>query len=296
MWVVGGGDGQEDPAQIAVWDALGTALREHSKGRQVIAYLPTHGPTRGAPWAQARPWLDLALHRSGPGLAVRPWEGIANGYATQPVRPLLDGAPGREYQAVEGGEVDGQLSAHQERMVAYWSVFAGACGHTYGNDAVCRYHDGLDHEATARARWENSLHDPAAEQLHFLRQLLEARPFQARVPDQSLVQQASDDPARYLCATRGDDDDFGGDRGSYAFIYTPVQQPVTVDLTRLTGSLAVASWFDPRSGRSIWLGQFPVRGLRTFTPPSEDDWVLILDDSARNYQPVGPAGDRSMTF
>ena len=35
---------------------------------------------------------------------------------------------------------------------------------------------------------------------------------------------------------------------------------------------------------------------RTFTPPGDDDWVLVLDDSAREYQPVGHAADRSMTF
>ncbi|HEX3134402.1 MAG TPA: glycoside hydrolase family 140 protein [Planctomycetota bacterium] len=294
MWVVGGGDGPEDVAQQAVWNALGSTLREQTRGRQLIAYLPTTGPTRGAGWAQALPWHDLALHRSGPGVAQQPWLGISAGYRAEPTRPLLDAFPGREDQPAPEGESDGHVSAHQERMVAYWSVFSGACGHTYANHEVCRYHEAGGHEA--HAAWEAALHDPAAEQMHFLRQLLEARPFQARVPDQALLPHTPTDPARYQCATRGDDDDLGGDGGSYAFIYTPVRQPVVVDLTRLTGSLVEASWFDPRTGRSIWLGQFPVRGTRTFTPLGEDDWVLVLDDSGRNYQPVGHAADRSMSF
>lgn len=299
MWVVGSGDGVEDAEQRTLWTAMGSTLRAETRARQMIAYLPADVPTRGAPWCQAQAWLDLALHRSG--LSPEPWASITTGYATEPARPLLDGDPGREDQLAPGGECDGRLSAHQERMTAYWSVFAGACGHTYANHSVCCFHDDTTIGDQARTRWQDALHDPAAEQMHYLRQLLEARPYQSRVPDQSLLPQAPTDPARHQRATRGDDDDDfsnnrGGDRGSYAFIYTPVQQPVTVDLTRLTGSLVEASWFDPRTGRSIWLGQFPVRGLRTFTPPGADDWVLVLDDSARNFQPVGHAADRSMSF
>lgn len=294
MWVVGSGDGAEGEEQRALWTTMGTVLRSETRARQMIAYLPAVVPTTGAPWPQAQPWMDLALHRSG--LSPEPWASIATGYATEPTRPLLDGDPGREDQPAPGGERDGRLSAHQERMVAYWSVFAGACGHTYGNHSVCGFHGGTSADEQTRSTWQDALHDPAAEQMHYLRQLLESRPYQCRVPDQSLVMQAPTDPAKHQRATRGDDDDFGGDRGSYAFIYTPVQQPVSVDLTRLTGSLVEASWFDPRTGRSVWLGQFPVRGIRTFTPPGEDDWVLVLDDSAKNYQPVGHAADRSMSF
>lgn len=294
MWVVGGGEGAEDATARAVWTTMGSVLREETRARQLIAYLPSGAPTTGAPWAQAQAWMDLALHRSG--LSPTPWSSIVAGYATDPTRPLLDGDAAQEDQPAPDGESDGRLSAHQERMSAYRSVFAGACGHTYANHSVSTFHGVKATADRARTPWEDALHDPAAEQMHYLRTLLEARPFQARVPDQSLVPDSPTDPARHQRATRGDDDDFGGNRGSYAFVYTPVKQPVTVDLTRMTGSLVEASWFDPRTGRSIWLGQFPVRGSRTFTPPGDDDWVLVLDDSAREYQPVGHAADRSMTF
>jgi hypothetical protein len=294
MWVVGGGEGPEDATARAVWGAMGTVLREESRSRQLIAYLPSSAPTHGAPWAQAQSWMDLALHRSG--LSSEPWTSIATGYATEPIRPLLDGDPAQEDQPVPDGETDGRLSAHQERMSAYRSVFAGACGHTYANHSVSCFHRSESTGDQARTPWQDALHDPAAEQMHYLRLLVEARPFQSRVPDQSLLPESPADPARHQRATRGDDDDFGGERGSYAFIYTPTRQPVTVDLTRLTGSLVEATWFDPRTGRSVWIGQFPVRGKRTFSPPGEDDWVLVLDDSAREYQPVGHAADRSMTF
>jgi Putative collagen-binding domain of a collagenase len=126
--------------------------------------------------------------------------------------------------------------------------------------------------------------------------LVESRPYQVRVPDQMLVLNRTPDPINQPMGARADDDDLGGDCGSYAFVYSPDGGPVTVDLTRLSGSMVVATWFDPRSGRGRWLGQFPVRGSRVFTPPSVGDWVLVLDDASRNYPPVGLGSDRGMSI
>jgi hypothetical protein len=58
----------------------------------------------------------------------------------------------------------------------------------------------------------------------------------------------------------------------------------------------VATWFDPRSGHGRWIGQFPVRGSRVFTPPNAEDWVLVLDDASCNYPPIGHGSDRSMSI
>ncbi len=295
IWVVGGGDGAEDAAHQAVWNAMGATLKESTGGRQLTAYLSSVSPSVGPPWSQGQAWMDLALHRSGPALDAHPWASVAAGYAGEPVKPVIDADPGREDQPVPDGEADGRLSAHQERMVAYWSVFAGACGHTYANHSVCCFHQGGTLDDQARSSWEDALHDPAAEQMHFMRHLLESRPYQCRIPDQRLLPRAGVDGTPHQRATRGDDDDLGEERGSYAFIYTPTQAPVTVDLTHLTGTLVVASWFDPRTGRSIWLGQFPARGQRTFQPPGAEDWVLVLDDSRHNYQPIGQGANRSMS-
>jgi hypothetical protein len=296
VWVLGGGDAAEDPASHSTWRALGRALKEHTQDRQLIGYLPGVGPTGGAAWCQAEDWLDFMMQRSGSGVAPQPWLGIDSGYGREPTKPLVDGAPGAEDQPSPQGEVDGRLSARQARMVAYWSVFAGACGHTYANHGVSSFHS-EQHPAPggARTRWEDALHDPGAEEMHYLRLLIESRPFQVRIPDQKLLADMPSDPAQHQQATRGDDADFAGECGSYAFIYTPAGAPVTVDLTRLTGSLVEASWFDPCTGRGIWLGQFPVRGRRIFTPPPGHDWVLVLDDSSRNYQPIGRGSDRSMS-
>jgi Putative collagen-binding domain of a collagenase len=104
------------------------------------------------------------------------------------------------------------------------------------------------------------------------------------------------DPAHQPLGTRADDDDLGRDRGSYAVIYSPYGSPMTVDLTRLSGAMVIAMWFDPHGSRCRWLGQFPVWGSRVFTPPSQKDWILVLDDASRNYPPIGLGGDRGMSI
>ncbi len=296
IWVLGSGDAPEDAQRQAIWSQIGQALKTNTKGRHLIAYLPSRSATAGASWCQGESWLDIALQRSGPAYNPLAWRAVEAGYIATPERPVLDGGPCAEDQPTIAGEEDGRLSAQQIRRLVYTSVFAGGCGYTYRNHSVecChRVSDTVDH---ARTPWHDALFDPAAEELHFLRLLVESRPFQVRVPDQLLVANQASNPAHQPLGTRADDDDLGGDCGSYAFIYSPDGSPVTVDLTRLSGSMVVAAWFDPRSGRGRWLGQFPVRGSRVFTPPSADDWVLVLDDASRNYPPVGLGSDRGMSI
>jgi hypothetical protein len=51
-----------------------------------------------------------------------------------------------------------------------------------------------------------------------------------------------------------------------------------------------AWWFNPRDGTAEKLGVFPNTGTRAFTPASlgeATDWVLVLDDAAKNYPAPG---------
>jgi hypothetical protein len=57
--------------------------------------------------------------------------------------------------------------------------------------------------------------------------------------------------------------------GSYAMVYLPHGQKVTVDLTKISGKAAVAWWFDPRTGQAKRIdGSFPTSGTRAFEPPT----------------------------
>ena len=94
----------------------------------------------------AEPWLDFNMLQSGhmiDSTAHRLPENhtlIVNDYARQPIKPVLDGEP--IYEDTPDAvwtvkHIDGpRAGADAVRRKAYWSVFSGACGHTYGHNDV----------------------------------------------------------------------------------------------------------------------------------------------------------------
>ena len=79
--------------------------------------------------------------------------------------------------------------------------------------------------------------------------------------------------------------------GSYAFVYVPTgRQAVTIATHIIFGNMVRAWWYDPREGTAAAIGEFANTREREFTPPSSGrghDWVLVLDDAARNFPAPG---------
>ena len=78
---------------------------------------------------------------------------------------------------------------------------------------------------------------------------------------------------RRLVAARAED-------GSFVVAYTPVGQPVSIRMDKLSGSSVNAQWYNPRAGTWKAIGQFPNRGIHEFVALSQgeqDDWALVLD-------------------
>jgi hypothetical protein len=118
------------------------------------------------------------------------------------------------------------------------------------------------------------------------RQLLESRPFLTRVPDQSLLISDSGSGTDHVQATRAGD-------GSYAFVYSASGQPFVVDRSKLTGRAFSTHWYDPRTGRAHAADSVLAGGSRAFVPPTRgagNDWVLVLDDEAREFGVPGGGG------
>jgi hypothetical protein len=196
----------------------------------------------------------------------------------------MDGEPRYEDHPAGFKKENGYMGPYDVRQAAYWALFAGAHGHTYGAHPIWQmYAPGRAPVSHARTYWTEALELPGASQMRHVRALLESRPFLSRVPDQSLVAQ---DPGRgpdHVRATRGD---------GYAFIYIPTGKPVAVALGKISGAEIRAGWFDPRKGTWRAAGTVPNSGTHTFQPPTsgpDQDWVLVLDDASRNFPPPGPA-------
>jgi hypothetical protein len=83
---------------------------------------------------------------------------------------------------------------------------------------------------------------------------------------------------------------------STAIIYTPDDRQLTVNLTRISGTQTQAWWYQPSTGNVEYLRQFSDSPAQTFTPPSEGDWLLVLDDAGKNLKSPGIVGRMEKRF
>jgi hypothetical protein len=248
-----------------------------------MSFHPRGGETSSA-WFHDDPWLDFNMHQTGHGLAekVMSWAKIARDYERQPVKPVLDGEPLYEDHplAFRARDYGYSFDAHV-RQRAYWSVFAGSCGHTYGNHSVWQmYAPGRRPVNGPLLYWYEAIHRPGAAQMQYLRRLMESRPYFSRVPDQTLVADTLDG-ADKIVATRGD---------GYAFVYSAQGRKFTVNLGKMSGNRLKAWWYNPRTGGAVEFETISNSGTREFVCPSEgfgSDWVLVLDDASKNFGAPG---------
>jgi hypothetical protein len=126
--------------------------------------------------------------------------------------------------------------------------------------------------------WYDALHLPGASQMQYVRKLMESHPYLDRVPDQSVIIENNNTPAERIQATRGKD---------YIFVYSAEGKSFTVVASKIEGSQLNAYWFNPRDGKVTSIGVMSNNQNNKFTPPSRGygkDWVLVLDDAAKNYK------------
>ena len=286
VWVLGGDLPVvvEDRDYSSLWRAMAEGIRAEDRSGHLMTFHPRGGQT-SATWLHDEDWLDFNMIQSGHSPGRDNYSMIGDDYGRVPPKPCVDAENGYEDHAAAFKPGTGWLNDHNVRKGAYRAVFAGAFGHTYGCHDVWQFWEpGIPPVTHARTPWRQAIHLPGAYQMQHLRRLIESRPFLMRIPDQSLVASNPDDVDRHVRATRGSD-------GSYAFVYIPSGEPVTVRMDRLSGSAVVAAWYNPHNGTMTPIGRFRNRGEREFIPPlsgAENDWVLVLDDADRAYPPPGP--------
>jgi hypothetical protein len=295
IWLNGGDAIGEE--HIEVWKMLGTTLNE-TDGNHLITYHP-RGRTQSSTWFHNEQWLHFNMFQSGhrrydqlrPTDDAATWKGednykyVLEDYAKQPPKPTIDGEP--SYENIPQGLHDPNepyWQAADVRRYAYWSVFAGAFGHTYGNNAVMQMHKpGLGRGAYGpRNYWYQAIDDPGAAQMQHLKNLILSRPFFGRVFDPTLIAGDNGTKYDYVIATHGK---------IYAFFYTYTGRTFDVSLGKITGDKLKAYWYNPRDGSVVFMGHFENKGQLSFDPPGQkgngNDWVLVLDDAAEKFNAPG---------
>ncbi len=281
LWILGGDRPVETDAHRAVIRAMAEGLRAGDGGRHRISFHPTGGHGSAQPFHE-EPWLDFNMFQSGHSRNQENWRFTEEDYARTPIKPCMDAEPGYEDHPAGFKIENGYLDDYDARKSAYWALFAGAHGHTYGCHPIWQMlRPGRDAITAARRPWYEALHLPGSGQMRHAKALLLSRPFLTRIPDQSLLTSDPGSGVHHIRATRDAD-------GSYALIYIPTGREVEVDLEKLAGQTLAAHWYDPRTGAARRVGEVPRQGRHGFTPPAGGpDWVLVLDDAARGFPTPG---------
>lgn len=292
IWIIGGDrDPRDGSHDVTVWRSMAAGIEEGVGGTDQAFMTfhpqPEHIEASSSRWFHEDNWLDMNMLQTGHCDDTPVWQRMESDWKKLPVKPFLNGeAIYEEMPVCFDAKNLGYASAWDVRRAAYQSVFAGACGHTYGCGPVIFFSEKAGHFFADLHQWQDALDLPAANQMRYLKALMESRPSAGRTPDQSILQSEGHNAFDHLSAIRGD---------GFAFIYTAHGLPVTVNMGKISGKKISAHWYDPRTGKATPAGIFDNKGWQTFAPPyvwspvpdHRTDLVLILDDVGRGYVPPG---------
>jgi hypothetical protein len=283
IWVMGGDEGADGVEDVWRELARGVAIGD-TGGEDYSTTLMTYHPIgdrSSADWFHDDEWLDFNMVQGGHCLRYQLRQEIVEStYGESPAKPFLDGEPIYEEHPYCWKPGDGYSTPQDVRRDAYWSVFAGAAGHTYGHHSVWQFtSDERPAVLDARGKWSDALGDEAAGQMRHLKALMESRPYTTAVPDDDLLPSGAGSGTERLVATRAGD-------GAFLMVYSPDGAAFEADLSAIPGGQARTWWFDPRTGEATDAGSAPT-SEGTFTPPSRDDWVLVADDPSRGFEAPG---------
>jgi len=303
IWLIGGDImGDKKPE---VWDAMARAIKKIDKVH-IMTFHP-RGRTTSARWFNDREWMDFNMFQSGhrrygqrngdgdytikDNTEEDNWAYVDMSFAKKPLKPVIDGEP--SYEDIPQGLHDFDAPRWQDydvRRYAYWAVFAGCFGHTYGHNSIMQFmRPGLLGSFGAEKPWWEAMKDPGYGQMKYLKYLMLTFPFTERIADQSIIAGKNGERYDRMIATRGND---------YLLVYNYSGKPMDIDLTKISGAKKNVWWMNPADGTLTYLGETDSR-VTTFALDGaymrSSDRVLIAVDASKNYldrnAPVIPEKD-----
>lgn len=290
IWLLGG-DIRGD-LHFELWCTLGKALKS-AMPDTLIGYHP-FGRTSSSYWFADCDWMDFNMFQSGhrrydqnslkswdDAAALEPWFGednwryVLQDRSKKPLKPVVDGEP--SYEQIPQGlhnPSEPYWQAQHVRRYAYWSVFSGSMGHTYGHNAIFQFYGtGYFPEFGVKQTWLEAIHASGGSQMQFLKNLMMDIDF------------VNCDSMQYILATEetgGEKENkivaFGNQRNIVLYNYSG--RNFSIKLPESKGQLYSAYWMDPVNGSRSYLGDFNLQTETEFIAPPKDtdftDWVLIL--------------------
>lgn len=291
IWFIGGdirGDVKTD-----VWEALAKSIKAIDKNH-LMTFHP-RGRTTSAAWFNDAAWLDFNMFQSGHrrygqrnGDGDYPieenteednWRFVEASIIKSNLKPVIDGEP--IYEDIPQGlhdENEIRWNENDVRRYAYWSVFAGSFGHTYGHNSIMQFvKPGYNTAYGAKKPWYDALEDPGFNQMKYLKNLILTFPFFERIPDQSVIVGKNGQRYDRVIATRGND---------YMLVYNYTGIPMQIDLSKISGVKKNAWWYSAKTGELDYIGEFDNKTTDFQYDGgynSGNDQVLIITDASVDY-------------
>ncbi|WP_154792532.1 glycoside hydrolase family 140 protein [Occultella kanbiaonis] len=283
VWLNGGD--LRGTTRMPAWRSLGEALRKNDP-TSPITFHP-FGRCQSSTWFHTENWLDFNMFQSGHrdyeqvwNDDAATWKGpdnwryVEQDYQRYPARPTVDGEPC--YEEIPRGlhdPVHGYWGHDDSRRFAYWAVFAGAAGHTYGHNAVIQVHKPEYPPAYGVTMdWRDGLAAPGSRDLQHLRDLVLSYPYFERIPDQTVIVGDPGTREDRLVVTRG---------ARFLLAYRFTGRPFELRGEVLPGAEVRMRWMDPITGAFVGETVLANEGNLRFTPPvganGNTDMVLVLD-------------------
>jgi hypothetical protein len=277
IWVLGGDRGPENENHYSIVQGMAAGIRQIDK-RHLISYHPV-GAKKASDFFANDSWLDVDMFQSGHSRLAKEFQYVMESRKASIRRPIINGEaryeniPDRFWEE----KAHGWLDDADVRVSAYWSMLAGAVGYTYGcNDIWQMYTVDKAPIINARTDWQVALHLPGSAQMSYLKQLFELLPWQKMELRQDLIVNKNPmNESPILCAI--------GLKKEFMLAYTPIGNPVKVDLSNIKSKKVKAFWFNPRSGKIMHIGNFDSSSSQEFKPWSTgwgSDFLLILTAEA----------------
>ena len=295
IWMLGG-DRQPDerPNGLELWRAMAEGIADGTnnvkkmdgKADYSTALMTHHSFNSSSKWFHNDEWIDF--HTWGSYHAevnnTRSYLATITDWNLHNPKPTLNSEPNYEGHGINYAIDDnGIFTSTDVRMAAYWSVFSGAAGFTYGAQPIWQFTDQTRKKLSSETfqNWQEAMDLPGASQVGLLKKLMESYPMNELIPDQSLITAGQGECGSYSCAIRGK---------SHIFVYIPTGNKTTIKMGIISGEKVKASWFDPRTGQTTVIGEFKNSVEESFEVPGMSkelawlrsgrgcDWVLILED------------------
>lgn len=287
VWLNGGDVRGDENKQI--WQTLGLSIKENDPDH-LMTFHPV-GQTDSSFWFHHEPWLDFNLFQSGHrrygqleaegdytysnGLEEDNWRFVMRDFNLVPPKPTLDGEP--SYEAIFQGLLNPNEPLWQDRdcrRYAWWSVLAGAAGHTYGHNAVMQMNDSAHPPAYGcKTYWADALNAPGASQMSALCRLIHCFESEQR-------------RGLFLCQEPRYYQHFALMKGpEFILAYSYQGENIVLPSDLADWPNPLFGWYDPRLGVFSSIQHVMANENHiTVIKPDRQDWTLVV--TSPHYQKV----------